>query len=303
MGDSSGKAKSSGSSKAGMQKKQGQEEANQVLQDLGYRTEGQNVFSDKGQVAGKGWSGSRTVDAVRDAAYQVGLEPGGLGKSVRGTRSPLEVRQLSAITGLPIEDVRAQAENVSEIYGRPAEVRLGVDKFGNPMAYGAAAPTLSELGGDIKRAITGGTYGSVMRGEPAPENYQGIAGPLANLILPGGMVRNMLSNIYGEGKEFVTGPIDYTKNLFSGIFSPSATQTAEMNPQTRNFLQTFEAPERNRDSGAKEIVEETTEEAPVTEPVPYVAGYDPNTLAPIVYPNLGGNLVPYEDLINNRLIV
>ena len=303
MGDSSGKAKSSGSSKAGMQKKQGQEEANQVLQDLGYRTEGQKVFSDKGQVAGEGWSGSRTVDAVRNAAYQAGLEPGGLGKSVRGTRSPLEVRQLSAITGLPIEDVRAQAENVSEIYGRPAEVRLGIDKFGNPMAYGAAAPTLSELGGDIKRAITGGTYGSVMRDEPAPENYQGIAGPLANLILPGGMVRNMLSNIYGEGKEFVTGPIDYTKNLFSGIFSPSATQTAEMNPQTRNFLQTFEAPERNRDSGAKEIVEETTEEAPVTEQVPYVGGYDPNTLASIVYPNLGGNLVPYEDLINNRLIV
>ena len=303
MGDSSGKAKSSGSSKAGMQKKQGQEEANQVLQDLGYRTEGQKVFSDKGQVAGKGWSGSRTVDAVRDAAYQVGLEPGGLGKSVRGTRSPLEVRQLSAITGLPIEDVRAQAENVSEIYGRPAEVRLGIDKFGNPMAYGAAAPTLSELGGDIKRAITGGTYGSVMRGEPAPENNQGIAGPLANLILPGGMVRNMLSNIYGEGKEFVTGPIDYTKNLFSGIFSPSATQTAEMNPQTRNFLQTFQAPERNRDSGAEQIVEEITEEAPVTEQVPYLAGYDPNTLAPIVYSNLGGNLVPYEDLINNRLIV
>jgi hypothetical protein len=303
MGDSSGKAKSSGSSKAGMQKKQGQEEANQVLQDLGYRTEGQKVFSDKGQVAGKGWSGSRTVDAVRDAAYQVGLEPGGLGKSVRGTRSPLEVRQLSAITGLPIEDVRAQAENVSEIYGRPAEVRLEIDKFGNPMAYGAAAPTLSELGGDIKRAITGGTYGSVMRGEPAPENYQGIAGPLANLILPGGMVRNMLSNIYGEGKEFVTGPIDYTKNLFSGIFSPSATQTAEMNPQTRNFLQTFQAPERNRDSGAEQIVEEITEEAPVTEQVPYLAGYDPNTLAPIVYSNLGGTLVPYEDLINNRLIV
>ena len=303
MGDSSGKAKSSGSSKAGMQKKQGQEEANQVLQDLGYRTEGQKVFSDKGQVAGEGWSGSRTVDAVRNAAYQAGLEPGGLGKSVRGTRSPLEVRQLSAITGLPIEDVRAQAENVSEIYGRPAEVRLGIDKFGNPMAYGAAAPTLSELGGDIKRAITGGTYGSVMRGEPAPENYQGIAGPLANLILPGGMVRNMLSNIYGEGKEFVTGPIDYTKNLFSGIFSPSATQTAEMNPQTRNFLQTFQAPETNRDSGAEKIVEEITEEAPVTEQVRYLAGYDPNTLAPIVYPSSGGNLVPYEDLINNRLIV
>jgi len=303
MGDSSGKAKSSGSSKAGMQKKQGQEEANQVLQDLGYRTEGQKVFSDKGQVAGEGWSGSRTVDAVRNAAYQVGLEPGGLGKSVRGTRSPLEVRQLSAITGLPIEDVRAQAENVSEIYGRPAEVRLGIDKFGNPMAYGAAAPTLSELGGDIKRAITGGTYGSVMRDEPAPENYQGIAGPLANLILPGGMVRNMLSNIYGEGKEFVTGPIDYTKNLFSGIFSPSATQTAEMNPQTRNFLQTFQAPETNRDSGAEKIVEEITEEAPVTERVRYLAGYDPNTLAPIVYPSSGGNLVPYEDLINNRLIV
>jgi hypothetical protein len=63
-----------------------------------------------------------------------------------------------------------------------------------------------------------------MRGEPAPENYQGIAGPLANLALPGGILRNMFSNIYGEGKEFVTGPIDYTKNLFSGIFSPSATQ-------------------------------------------------------------------------------
>lgn len=306
MGSSSGKASSSGSSKAGMQKKQGQAEANEVLQDLGYETEGQNVYkldaqgNRVGQVAGAGFSGSRTVDAVRDAAYQVGLEPGGLGKSVRGTRSPLEVKQLSAITGLPIEDVRAQAKNVSEIYGRPAEVRLGIDKFGNPMAYGAAAPTTGEFLGDLNRGIFGGTYGSRMRGEPAPEGYEGLAKPLATLAIPGGMVRNMFSNIYNEGKEFVTTPpIDYFKNLFSGIFSPSATQTAEMNPQTRNFLQTFQAPERNRDSGAEEIVGETTEENdPVTEIVPLVGGYS-GTPATIVYPSgTGGNLVSHEDIIN-----
>lgn len=303
MGDSSGKAKSSGSSKAGMQKKQGQEEANQVLQDLGYRTEGQNVFSDTGQVAGKGWSGSRTVDAVRDAAYQVGLEPGGLGKSVRGTRSPLEVRQLSAITGLPIEDVRAQAENVSDIYGREAEVRLGVDKFGNPMAYGAAAPTLSELGGDIYRGIVGGTYGSRLRGEEAPEGYRGI-GPLIDLAMPGGMIRNMLSNVYGEGKEFVTGPIDYTKNLFSGIFSPSATQAVEMNPQTRAYLENFQRRQENQSRG--EPMEEPVT-APVTAPVeeiveeelPYLQGYDASVQPTIMYPyGTGSTLIPYEDLIN-----
>jgi hypothetical protein len=90
-----------------------------------------------------------------------------------------------------------------------------------------SAPTLCELGGDIKRAISRRHVSVVMlRGEPAPENYRGIAGPLANLALPGGMVRNMLSNIYGEGKELVTGPVDYAKNLFSGIFSPSATQSS-----------------------------------------------------------------------------
>ena len=298
MGDSSGKAKSSGSSKAGMQKKQGQAEANEVLQDLGYRTEGQKVFSDTGQVAGEGWSGSRTVDAVRDAAYQVGLEPGGLGKSVRGTRSPKEVRQLAAITGMPIEDVRAQAENVSEIYGRPAEVRLGVDKFGNPMAYGAAAPTLSEFGGDIYRGIVGGTYGSRLRGEEAPEGYKGI-GPLVDLMMPGGLLRNM----YQGGKEFVTGPIDYTKNLFSGIFSPSATQAVEMNPRTQAYLETFKPTPKREGSNSQDGLEKMPNMDPDFEQVlpiePLVGGYDASVQPSIIYPSgTGSTLVSYEDILN-----
>ena len=292
MGSSSGKASSSGSSKAGMQKKQGQAEANEVLQDLGYRTEGQKVFSDTGQVAGEGWSGSRTVDAVRDAAYKVGLEPGGLGKSVRGTRSPLEVRQLAAITGMPIKDVRAQAENVSEIYGRPAEVRLGVDKFGNPMAYGASAPTLSELGGDIKRAITGGTYGSVMRGEPAPEGYQGIVGPLSKLAIPGSMAMNIISGLYNKGKEFVADP--------TGIFSRSVTDSVEMDPQRKAYLENFQRRQENQPRGEPvELPVMAPVEEIVEEELPYLQGYDASVQPTIMYPyGTGSTLVPYEDLIN-----
>ena len=235
MGDSSGKAKSSGSSKADIQKKQGQKEANEVLQDLGYKTDAQKVFSDTGQVAGEGWSGSRAVDAVRDAAYQVGLQPGGLGTS----GSPLEVQQIAAITGRTPEEVEQERMTVSDVYGRPPVRKLGVDKFGNPSGYVASAPTLSELGGDIKRAITGGTYGSVMRGEPAPENYQGIAAPFANLMLPGGFARTLIPNIYQESKEFLDAPVDYTTNLLDGIFNPTVTETVEMNPQMRSYLDTF----------------------------------------------------------------
>jgi hypothetical protein len=301
MGDSSGKAKSSGSSKAGMQKKQGQEEANQVLQDLGYRTEGQNVFNDTGQVAGPGFSGSRAVDAVRDAAYRVGLQPGGLGTS----GSPLEVQQIAAITGRTPEEVEQERMTVSDVYGRPPVRKLGIDKFGNPSGYVASAPTLSELGGDIKRAILGGTFGSEARGEPAPENYRGIVGPLANLALPGGILRNMFSNIYGEGKELVTGPVDYAKNLFSGIFSPSATQAVEMNPQTRAYLENFQRRQENQSRGEpmEEPVTAPVEEI-VQEELPYLQGYDASIQPTIMYPyGTGSTLVPYEDLINNRLIV
>lgn len=238
MGSSTGSASSS---KGEMQKKQGQEEANAVLQDLGYTTKGQNVYSDKGQVAGAGWSGSRAVDAVRDAGYRVGLEPGGLGEGRRGQESPKTLRQLSAITGLPVEDIRSQAENISEIYGRPAEVRLSVGRDGQPSAYGATAPNFSEFVGDLNRGIFGGTYMSRMRGEPNPADYQGIVAPMANLVMPGGFLRTMIPNVYQEGKEFLSQPIDYTKNLFSGIFSPSATQAAEeVNPEVQRYLDIFQ---------------------------------------------------------------
>lgn len=241
MGDSTG----SKSSKAGMQKKQGQKEADQVLADLNYETvtKNGNKFVYKldpegnriGQVAGPGFSGSRTVDVVRDAGYQAGLQPGGLGPS----GSDLEFQQFAAITGRTPEDIKREREMVPEVYGRDPVRTLGIDKFGQPSSYVATAPTLSELGGDIKRAITGGTYGSVMRGEPAPENYQGIAAPFANLMLPGGFARTLIPNIYQESKEFLDAPVDYTTNLLDGIFNPTVTETVEMNPQMRSYLDTF----------------------------------------------------------------
>lgn len=212
---------------------------NQVLQDLGYTTKNGNVYSNTGQVAGSGWSGSRAVDVVRGKGDQ--LEFGGLGEGQRGTRSPKEIRQLSTITGLPIEDIRSQAENVSEIYGRPAEVRLSVGRDGQPSAYGATAPNFSEFVGDLNRGIFGGTYMSRMRGEPNPADYQGIVAPMTNLVMPGGFLRTMIPNVYQEGKEFLSQPIDYTKNLFSGIFSPSATQAAEeVNPEVQRYLDIFQ---------------------------------------------------------------
>lgn len=298
MGSSTGSASSS---KGEMQKKQGQEEANAVLKDLGYTIKDQNVYSDKGQVAGAGWSGSRAVDAVRDAGYQVGLKPGGLGTS----GSPLEIQQIAAITGRTPEEVEKERMMVSEVYGRDPKLSLGIDKFGNPRGYVATAPTLSELGGDIKRAILGGTYGSVMRGEPAPENYQGIVAPLANLAMPGGFIRTMIPNIYQEGKEFVGQPVDYIKNLFSGIFSPSATNAVEMNPTMRNYLNTFN--NRSNAGNSDRPIENTLEKMPTMETefeeetLPFEP-LDASNQAQIIYPyGNGSTLVSYQDIINPRV--
>lgn len=288
MGDSSGKAKSSGSSKADLQKKQGQKEANEVLQDLGYKTDGQKVFSDTGQVAGEGWSGSRAVDAVRDAAYQVGLQPGGLGTS----GSPLEVQQIAAITGRTPEQVEQERMTISDVYGRPPVRKLGVDKFGNPSGYVASAPTLSELGGDIKRAILGGTFGSEARGEPAPEGYQGIVGPLSKLAIPGSMAMNIISGLYNKGKEFVADP--------TGIFSRSVTDSVEIDPQRKAYLENFQRRQENQPRGEPmELPATAPVEEIVEEELPYLQGYDASVQPTIMYPyGTGSTLVPYEDLIN-----
>ena len=284
MGDSTG----SKSSKAGMQKKQGQKEANEVLQDLGYKTDGQKVFSDTGQVAGEGWSGSRAVDAVRDAAYQVGLQPGGLGTS----GSPLEVQQIAAITGRTPEEVEQERMTISDVYGRPPVRKLGVDKFGNPSGYVASAPTLSELGGDIKRAILGGTFGSEARGEPAPEGYQGIVGPLSKLAIPGSMAMNIISGLYNKGKEFVADP--------TGIFSRSVTDSVEMDPQRKAYLENFQRRQENQPRGEPmELPATAPVEEIVEEELPYLQGYDASVQPTIMYPyGTGSTLVPYEDLIN-----
>ena len=284
MGDSTG----SKSSKAGMQKKQGQKEANEVLQDLGYKTDGQKVFSDTGQVAGEGWSGSRAVDAVRDAAYQVGLQPGGLGTS----GSPLEVQQIAAITGRTPEEVEQERMTISDVYGRPPVRKLGVDKFGNPSGYVASAPTLSELGGDIKRAILGGTFGSEARGEPAPEGYQGIVGPLSKLAIPGSMAMNIISGLYNKGKEFVADP--------TGIFSRSVTDSVEIDPQRKAYLENFQRRQENQPRGEPmELPATAPVEEIVEEELPYLQGYDASVQPTIMYPyGTGSTLVPYEDLIN-----
>lgn len=284
MGDSTG----SKSSKAGMQKKQGQKEANEVLQDLGYKTDGQKVFSDTGQVAGEGWSGSRAVDAVRDAAYQVGLQPGGLGTS----GSPLEVQQIAAITGRTPEQVEQERMTISDVYGRPPVRKLGVDKFGNPSGYVASAPTLSELGGDIKRAILGGTFGSEARGEPAPEGYQGIVGPLSKLAIPGSMAMNIISGLYNKGKEFVADP--------TGIFSRSVTDSVEIDPQRKAYLENFQRRQENQPRGEPmELPATAPVEEIVEEELPYLQGYDASVQPTIMYPyGTGSTLVPYEDLIN-----
>ena len=284
MGDSTG----SKSSKAGMQKKQGQKEANEVLQDLGYKTDGQKVFSDTGQVAGEGWSGSRAVDAVRGAAYQVGLQPGGLGTS----GSPLEVQQIAAITGRTPEEVEQERMTISDVYGRPPVRKLGVDKFGNPSGYVASAPTLSELGGDIKRAILGGTFGSEARGEPAPEGYQGIVGPLSKLAIPGSMAMDIISGLYNKGKEFVADP--------TGIFSRSVTDSVEIDPQRKAYLENFQRRQENQPRGEPmELPATAPVEEIVEEELPYLQGYDASIQPTIMYPyGTGSTLVPYEDLIN-----
>ena len=284
MGDSTG----SKSSKAGMQKKQGQTEANEVLQDLGYRTDKQKVFSDTGQVAGEGWSGSRAVDAVRDTAYKVGLQPGGLGTS----GSPLEVQQIAAITGRTPEEVEQERMTISDVYGRPPVRKLGVDKFGNPSGYVASAPTLSELGGDFRRAIMGGTFGSEARGEPAPEGYRGIVGPLAKVAIPGSMAMNIISGLYNKGKELVADP--------TGIFSRSVTDSVEMDPQRKAYLENFQRRQENQPRGEPmELPATAPVEEIVEEELPYLQGYDASIQPTIMYPyGTGSTLVPYEELIN-----
>ena len=306
MGSSTG---SQSSSKAGLQKKQGQEEAKQVIEDLGkdtkggqqYETKGQFVYKlDKdgnriGQVAGPGYTGgSGAVDAIRKAGYQTDLEKGGLGEP----GSDLEINQLAKITGKTPDEVRQERERVTEVYGRDPVRRLGIDRFGDPMAYGAAAPTTREFLGDLNRGIFGGTYGSRMRDEPAPKGYEGFAKPLLDLAIPGNLIRSIGSNIYDEGKEFLTtAPVDYFKNL--GIFTP--TEAEEIDPRRQAFLENF----RTQQNTSKDLpVEQPVETAPVEEIVEeelpsILGGYDASVQSPIIYPyGTGNTLVSYEDLIN-----
>ena len=181
---------------------------------------------------------------------------------------------------------------ISDVYGRPPVRKLGVDKFGNPSGYVASAPTLSELGGDIKRAILGGTFGSEARGEPAPEGYQGIVGPLSKLAIPGSMAMNIISGLYNKGKEFVADP--------TGIFSRSVTDSVEIDPQRKAYLENFQRRQENQPRGEPmELPATAPVEEIVEEELPYLQGYDASVQPTIMYPyGTGSTLVPYEDLIN-----
>ena len=181
---------------------------------------------------------------------------------------------------------------ISDVYGRPPVRNFGVDKFGNPSGYVASAPTLSELGGDIRRAIVGGTFGSEARGEPAPEGYQGIVGPLSKLAIPGSMAMNIISGLYNKGKEFVADP--------TGIFSRSVTDSVEMDPQRKAYLENFQRRQENQPRGEPmELPATAPVEEIVEEELPYLQGYDASVQPTIMYPyGTGSTLVPYEDLIN-----
>ena len=122
-------------------------------------------------------------------------------------------------------------------------------------------------------------------------------------------VKNMFT-----GDQAPVEPINYLESDYVDYFAPSRSFDDQFNySPTGNYLGIAGTPTgmqlqnmflaQNAGGGNDVVMSEPVEEVTTAEQVPYVGGYDPNTLAPIVYSNLGGNLVPYEDLINNRLIV
>ena len=139
-------------------------------------------------------------------------------------------------------------------------------------------------------------------------------GSLGEKVLSGdigfmGAIKNMFT-----GDQAPVEPINYLESDYANYLAPSRSFDEQFNySPTGNYLGIAGTPTgmqlqnmflaQNSGGGNDVVMSEPVEEATTAEQVPYVGGYDPNTLASIVYPNLGGNLVPYEDLINNRLIV
>ena len=124
-----------------------------------------------------------------------------------------------------------------------------------------------------------------------------------------GLVKNMFAGDQGPVE-----PVNYLQSDYADYFATSRSFDDQFNySPTGDYLGIAGTPTgmqlqnmflaQNAGGGNDVVMSEPVEEATTAEQVPYVGGYDPNTLASIVYPNLGGNLVPYEDLINNRLIV
>ena len=134
-------------------------------------------------------------------------------------------------------------------------------------------------------------------------------GSLGEKVLSGdigfmGAIKNMFT-----GDQAPVEPINYLESDYANYLAPSRSFDDQFNySPTGNYLGIAGTPTgmqlqnmflaQNAGGGNDVVMSEPVEEATTAEQVPYVGGYDPNTLASIVYPNLGGNLVPYEDLIN-----
>ena len=120
-----------------------------------------------------------------------------------------------------------------------------------------------------------------------------------------GAVKNMFAGDQGPVE-----PIDYLQSDYADYFAtPRYLDTEYGYSPTGDYLGIAGTPTgmqlenmflaQNTGGGNDVVVSEpAAEDTTTTEQVPYVAGYDPNLPASIVYPNLGGNLVSYEDIIN-----
>ena len=119
-----------------------------------------------------------------------------------------------------------------------------------------------------------------------------------------GFIKNMFAGDQGPVE-----PVNYLQSDYADYFAPSRSFDDQFNySPTGDYLGIAGTPTgmqlqnmflaQNSGGGNDVVMSEPVEEATTAEQVPYLAGYDPNTLAPIVYPNLGGNLVSYEDIIN-----
>jgi len=118
-------------------------------------------------------------------------------------------------------------------------------------------------------------------------------------------VKNMFAGDQGPVE-----PIDYLQSDYADYFAPSRSFDEQFNySPTGDYLGIAGTPTgmqlenmflaQNTGGGNDVVVSEpAAEDTTTTEQVPYVAGYNPNLPASIVYPNSGGNLVSYEDIIN-----